>query len=121
MLRAILGLGALAAALSLMSAAPASAQPGGPLIETTCNYAQIQAALQVESPDASTRLAEHPDAQAKVQKLLSLPIDERRQRVQSFLDRNPDVAAKIEQKRNTPEGQDKLQMLRRVADTCHNY
>ena len=85
MLRAILGVGGLAAAVSLMAAAAASAQPGGPLIETTCNYAQIEAALQVEAPEASARLAGHPDAQAKVQQLLGLPIDERKQRVQSFL------------------------------------
>lgn len=121
MLRAILGVGGLAAAVSFISAAPASAQPGGPLIETTCNYAQIEAALRVEAPEVSTRLAEDPDAQAKVQKLLGLPIDQRKQQVQSFLDRNPDVAAKIEQKRNSPEGQDKLQKMQRVADTCHNY
>ncbi len=121
MLRAILGLGGLAAAVSLMSATSASAQPAGPLIETTCNHAQIEAALQVEAPEASARLAEHPDAQAKMQELLGLPIDQRKQRVQAFLDRNPDVAAKIEQRRNSPEGQDKLQKMRRVADTCHNY
>ncbi len=122
MLRAILGVGGLAAAVSLMAAAAASAQPGGPLIETTCNYAQIEAALQVEAPEASARLAGHPDAQAKVQQLLGLPIDERKQRVQSFLiDRNPDVAAKIEEKRNSPEGQDKLQKMQRVAVDRHNY
>jgi hemophore-related protein len=117
----ILGGAGLAAGLSLMFAGTASAQPAGPLIETTCSYPQLEAALQVEAPEAASRLAENPDAQAKVQALLGLPIDQRRQRVQSFLDRNPDVASMIEQKRDTPEGQDKLAKMQRIADTCHNY
>jgi hemophore-related protein len=112
----------LTAGLLSPAAWVASAQPGdGPLIETTCSYAQLEAALQVEAPEASARLAERPDAQAKLQELVALPVDQRRQRLQQFLDRNPDVRAKIEQKRNTPEGQRKVQMLARIADTCHNY
>lgn len=121
MKRAILGVLGLIGSMSLMTAAAASAQPAGPLIETTCSYAQLEAALQVEAPEASTRLAENPDARARVQTLLGLPIDQRRQRVQSFLDRNPDVASMIEQKRNTPDGRDKLLKMQRIADTCHNY
>lgn len=121
MSRRITGVLGLLGAVSLMTAGTASAQPAGPLIETTCSYAQIEAALQVEAPEASGRLAENPEAQAKVQALLGLPVDQRRERVQSFLDRNPDVASMIERKRNTPEGQDKLQKMQRVADTCHNY
>jgi hypothetical protein len=31
------------------------------------------------------------------------------------------VRAKIDQKRNTPEGQAKIQMLAGIAATCHNY
>lgn len=119
--RAILTVLGLVGAVSLMPAGTASAQPAGPLIETTCSYAQIEAALQVDAPEAAGRLAERPDAQAKFQQLLGLPIDQRRQRVQSFLDRNPDVASMIQQKRNTPEGQEKLQKMQRIADTCHNY
>ena len=111
----------LIGAMSLMTAVAASAQPSGPLIETTCSYAQLEAAVAVEAPEASDRLADNPDARAKVQALLGLPIDQRRQRVQSFLDRNPDVAAMIEQKRNTPEGQDKLLKMQRIANTCHDY
>ena len=118
--RVVLGV-LMLGSMALMTAAAASAQPAGPLIETTCSYAQLEAALQVEAPEASGRLAENPDAQGKVQALLGLPIDQRRQRLQAFLDRNPDVASMIEQKRNTPEGQEKLLQMQRIADTCHNY
>jgi len=112
--------GGLMTAVSLSPIA--SADPGdGPLIGTTCSYAQLVAALQVEAPAASARLAEHPDAQAKLQEFVALPVDQRKQRLQQFLDRNPDVRAKIDEKRNTPEGQAKIQMLAGIAATCHNY
>lgn len=113
---------ACAVVVALSLPAPASALPlDGPLIETTCSYAQLEAALQVEAPTAAARLAERPDAQAKLQELVALPVDARRARVQSFLDRNPDVQNMIDEKRSTPEGQQKVQMLARIADTCHNY
>ena len=117
---AVVTFGGLMTAVSLSPIA--SADPGdGPLIETTCSYAQLMAALQFEAPDASARLTEHPDAQAKLQAFVALPVDQRKQRLQQFLDRNPDVRAKIDQKRNTPEGQAKIQMLAGIAATCHNY
>jgi len=119
--KVVAGIGVLTA-VSLSGAGIASADTfDGPLIETTCSYAQLMAALQVEAPEASARLAERPDAQAKLQELVALPIDQRKQRLQQFLDRNPDVRVKIDQKRNTPEGQAKVQMLEGIAATCHNY
>lgn len=121
MSRAVFGALGCLCAVGLVTAGAASAQPAGPLIETTCSYAQIDAALQAEAPEAAARLAKNSDAQAKIQALLALPIDQRRQRVQAFLDRNPDVASTIEQKRNTPEGQEKLLKMQRIADTCHDY
>lgn len=120
LIRVVVTFGGVMAAVSFSPVA--SAEPGdGPLIETTCSYAQLEAALQVEAPEASARLAERPAAQAKLQELVALPVDQRRARLQQFFDRNPDVRAKIEEKRNTPEGQQKVQTLARVADTCHNY
>jgi hemophore-related protein len=106
---------------AVIPSATAAAQPGGALLETTCSYEQVVAALRVEAPNAAARLAERPDAQAKVQELLGSPVDERRQRVQTFLDRNPYVRANLDEKRATPEGQAAVERLGRVADTCHNY
>lgn len=123
MKRSQLVLAAVCAAVAAVSLpAAASADPGdGPLIATTCSYEQLAAALQVNAPQASARLAGNPDAQARLRELVALPVDQRRQRVQGFLDRNPDVRARIDEKRGTPEGQQKLQMLARIADTCHDY
>jgi hemophore-related protein len=121
LVKVVAGVGVLTA-VSVCGAGIASADPGdGPLIETTCSYPQLVAALQVEAPEASARLAERPEAQAKLQQFVALPVDQRKQRLQEFLDRNPDVRAKIDQKRATPEGQTKMQMLAGLAATCHNY
>jgi hemophore-related protein len=120
MVKIVAGMGVLAA-VSLSGAKMASAELDGPLINTTCSYPQVMAAMQVEAPNASTRLAERPDAQAKLQQLLALPVDQRKQRVQQFLERNPDVRAKIDEKLSSPEGQAKVQTAADIAATCHNY
>jgi hemophore-related protein len=115
--------GGLLAAVSLLSSAGiASAEPGdGPLIQTTCSYAQIVAALRVEAPDLAARLDQRPDAQAKLQSFIALPVDQRKQRLQERLAANPEWRAKIDEKSGTPEGQEKIQMLGRIADSCHGY
>jgi hemophore-related protein len=108
--------------LALATAGLASAEPGdGPLIATTCSYDQLVSALNVEAPQLASALASHPDAQAKLQELIALPVDQRKQRVKAVLDRNPDWRSSIEQKRNTPEGQQKVAVMARVAETCHYY
>lgn len=106
----------------MSTVAVASAGPGdNPLIETTCSYDQLNAALEVEAPDLASELAQRPAAQAKLQAVIALPVDQRRQRLQDVLDRNPQWRDMIEQKRNTPEGQEKVVMLGRIAATCHGY
>lgn len=99
----------------------AASEPSGKLIETTCSYAQIDAALQAEAPQMADRLHNRPEAQSKVQELLALPVPERRERVQGFLDRNPDIRAAVQTRKATPQGQETVAKLNRVAETCHNY
>ena len=99
----------------------AASEPAGPLIETTCSYPQVDAALQAEAPQMADRLHERPEAQSKVQALLALPVPERHDRVQGFLDRNPDIRAAVEKRKSTPEGQETVAKLNRIAQTCHNY
>jgi len=109
------------AAMAFGLAPVAASEPSGKLIETTCSYAQVDAALQAEAPQMADRLHNRPEAQSKVQELLALPVPERRQRVQGFLDRNPDVRAAVQRRKSTPEGQETVAKLNRVAETCHNY
>jgi hemophore-related protein len=111
---------ALAGVLALAPAA-AALPLDGPLIETSCSYPQIEAALRAEAPQAADRLAGNPQAQNRIQELLALPVDQRRQRIQGFLDRNPDVARMAEERRASPQGQERLARMARVAETCANY
>lgn len=106
----------------VLTANVASADPlDNQLIETTCSYDQLDAALRTEAPDLASELAQHPAAQSKLRDFLALPVDQRRQQVQGALDRNPQWRSTIEQKANTPDGQQKAAMLARLADTCHDY
>jgi|KBSSwiStaDraftv2_1062776.scaffolds.fasta_scaffold00574_33 hemophore-related protein len=117
-------LGALAlpiAAAMLLPGVAAALPLDGPLISTTCSYSQLVGALAVEAPDLADRLAQNPDAQAKLQKFVALSVDQRKQAIRVVLARNPGWENAIDEKRNTPQGQDKMAMLARIADTCHDY
>lgn len=111
----------MAVAAVLIPVAVASAEPTGLLIETGCSYDQLTAALRVEMPQLAERLDGNANAQQKLRDFLDLSVDQRRDRVHGFLDRNPDVQRMIDEKRATPEGQDKVAKLNRIADTCPNY
>ena len=113
---------AAGAFLTLVQAPIAHAEPfDGPLIATTCSYAQLHSALQVEAPKLAAELDARPAAQDKLQRFIALPVDQRKQKLTEVLDRNPEWRAKLDEKRNTPEGQEKVAMLRRIADTCGSY
>lgn len=112
---------ALAAPL-LVSAGVASAQPGsGPLIQTTCSYDQLYAAIRTEAPRAATALDDRPAAQQKLRDFVAMPVDQRQAELSRLLAENPQWQAKIDEKWNTPEGQEKVQRMARVAETCHDY
>ena len=96
----------------------ASAQPDlSPLIDTTCSYSQIEAALNAQAPDLAQELSSHPQAQTKLKQFLALPIDQRRQAVQQVLASHPQWLGMIDDKAGGAEGQEIMQ----VASTCHGY
>lgn len=120
--RATLALGGLLAAGALLVPATASAQPQpGGLLETTCSFAQIDAAVHAQFPDTAARLDAHPDRKAKLQELLSLPVEQRKQRAKEFLDNHPEAKRKFEEHRDSPRAQQHREKLRVLGDTCHNY
>ena len=60
----------------------ASAGPDiGPLINTTCNYSQVVAALHAKAPDLANALSADPQAQAGLRQFLAMSPDQRRQYV----------------------------------------
>ena len=100
----------------------ANAQPGnGPLIQTTCNYDQLYAAVRTEAPKAAAELDNRPAAQQKLQDFVVMSVEQRQQELARLLAENPLWQAKIDEKWDTPEGQEKVQTMARIADPCHNY
>ena len=110
--------GSLVLMMSTAGIGLASAQPDlSPLINTTCSYPQIAAALNAQAPDLAQQLNDHPQAQAKLKQFLAMPIDQRQQMVQQVLAAHPQWQGTIDQQAGTSEGQQIMQ----VANTGHNY
>ncbi|MGK2880450.1 MAG: hemophore-related protein [Mycobacterium sp.] len=113
----------MATALFMPSMSPASAdaETYAPLVETTCSYEQIVAALRVEDPSLSAMLDQYPIAQDKLREFVALSVDQRYERIDQGLDDNPDWQARLEEKLATPAGADTQQALLDVAATCLSY
>jgi hemophore-related protein len=113
--------GVSAAALTMSwttSAGVASAEPDlSPLINTTCSYSQIVAALDAQAPDLAEKLSQYPQAQAKLQQFLALPANGRQQMIQEGLAAYP----QWHQQAGSPQGQVYAGLLTQIANTCQNY
>jgi hemophore-related protein len=119
-LRVLLIGSTIAAALSSLAVAPASADVGSalaPLVNTTCSYAQITAALAAEAPDLASMLNGRPQAQTRLQQFLALPPDQRQQRIDQQLTANPQARSMIAQRLGSPQAQEVTQ----VANTCNTF
>jgi hemophore-related protein len=102
-----------------MGAGVASADPDlGPIINTTRNYAQVTAALNVQAPDLAAKLAQNPRASSRLQSFLAAPVDERQQMAQKAMAMAPQFQGAMGGGINP---QQILGELTQVADTCHNY
>ncbi len=102
-----------------MGVGVASADPDlGPIINTTCNYAQVTAALNVVSPDMAAKLEQNPRASSRLQSFLAAPVDERQQMAQRAMAMAPQFQGAMGGGINP---QQILGELSQVASTCHNY
>ena len=109
---------------AFVAPAAASADPidlVGPLVNSTCSFAQIDAALHATAPDVAADLDQYPDRKAQLENFFSLPIAQRQSMIQMFLANNPDAAAQGEAAANGPQSADIKQKAQKIADTCHNY
>jgi hemophore-related protein len=100
---------AAAVPLSLgVSAGVASAQPNfGPIVNTTCNYNQVIAALNDQHPDLAAQFAQQPAGQSAVRNFLASS-PQQRQATVAFLQGNPTAQAYFGP-------------ISDVANTCNNY
>ncbi|HEX2286769.1 MAG TPA: hemophore-related protein [Mycobacterium sp.] len=86
----------------------ASAQPDvSPIINSTCTYPQVMAALEAESPDVANQLSATPAATAWLRTLIDSPPAQRQQMVK--------------QAQSIPAVQQYTPLILQVANTCNNY
>jgi hemophore-related protein len=96
-------------ALSLTAAAgAASADPDlGPIVNTSCNYSQVMAALNAQDPAAAAQFNQSPFAQSALRQFLSAPPSRRMTMAQ--------------QAQSSPGAQQYFGLVQQVAATCNNF
>jgi hemophore-related protein len=86
----------------------ASAEPDmSVIINSTCTYPQVMAALNAQSPDLANELSANPAATAWLQQLIASRPDGRRQMIQ--------------QVQSVPAIQQYTPLIMQVANTCNNF
>src|SRR5438445_5694299 len=85
----------------------ASADPLDPIIDTTCNYGQVMAALNATDPATAAQLNSSPVAQNYLRQFLAAPPPKRQQ-----------MAAQI---RAMPSAAQFMGTIEQVAGVCNNY
>ena len=96
-------------ALSLTAGAGvASAGPDlGPVVNTTCNYSQVTAALDAQDPSAAAEFNDSPEAQSWLRSFLASPPGQRQQMLQE-----------VQGMAGTEEY---VGTVVQLANTCNNY
>ncbi|MFY2861674.1 hemophore-related protein [Mycobacterium sp. THU-M104] len=86
----------------------ASAEPDlGPIINTTCNYDQVMAAINATSPSAAAQLNAQPFAQNYLRQFLAAAPPQRQA-----------MAAQVQA---MPQAAQYFGLVQSVAGTCNNY
>ena len=96
-------------ALSLtVGAGVASADPDlGPIVNTTCNYSQVMAALNAQDPATAAQFNASPVAQSYVRQFLASPPSQRQ--------------AMAQQIAGSPGAQQNSGLIQQVFNTCNKY
>ncbi|MBJ8344188.1 hemophore-related protein [Antrihabitans sp. YC2-6] len=118
---AALALAGTALVVTPATAAADPASPAGPLLETTCSFEQIDAAMHVTTPQLAQRLDENPERKAQVEAFFELPVAERQGALEQFLAAHQRLQERREELRNSPRADEFQAKAQEIADTCHNY
>ncbi|MFI6870358.1 hemophore-related protein [Nocardia sp. NPDC050406] len=114
-------LGALAAVSVWLYPASASAAPVdmvAPLLNSTCTFDQVDAALHDKAPALAQFLDQNPDTKAELRAKFDQPIEQRQAEVDAYLREHPEAA---DQAANDPRAGGIAAAIQAVADSCHNY
>ncbi|QLY31676.1 hemophore-related protein [Nocardia huaxiensis] len=117
---AALGAGALATVALALVPATASASPldmAAPLLNSTCSFAQVDAALHDKAPALASILDQNPAQKAELQAKFEQPVEQRQAEFQAYLRDNPGVADQANANANAGIAA----AIQQVADSCHNY
>jgi hemophore-related protein len=105
-----LSLGKLAAAVGGVAVALSAATgvaSADPIIDTTCNYGQVMAALNATDPATADQLNQSPMAQNYLRQFLAAPPAKRQQMAQQI--------------RAMPQAAQFMGTIENVAGVCNNY
>ncbi|AHH15536.1 hypothetical protein NONO_c07280 [Nocardia nova SH22a] len=111
----------LAAGAALLVPGTASADPTGmvaPLLNSSCSFAQVDAALHDQAPQLASILDNNPDQKAELKAKFDQPVEQRRAEFQQYLAQHPEEAQQAQQ---DPRASGLSQTIQQVADSCHNY
>ena len=93
---------------STAAAGVAHADPAlDPIVNTTCNYSQVMAALNAQDPATAGEFNSSPVAQSYLRQFLAAPPSRR--------------LAMAQQLASSPGVQQNFGMIQQVAATCNNY
>jgi hemophore-related protein len=102
--------------------APANAAPDlSPLINTTCTYSQVVAALNAQAPNLAKELAQFPAAQSRLQNFLAAPVNQRQEILQQASAAHPQWQSELNQKVGLAQGQQYENTVMQIANTCNHY
>ncbi len=93
--------------LAVTFAAGTGMASADPIVDTTCSYPQVIAALNTEDPALAEKFSANPLAAAMLGNFLSSPPVERQELVQEF--------------QTTSWGQKYFGAMASIAGTCNNY
>ena len=79
----------------------------GAIVNTTCNYSQVMAALNAQDPAAAGKFNSSPIAQSYLHQFLAAPPPQRQ--------------AMAQQAMNTPGAAQQFGLVQQVAATCNNF
>lgn len=106
----VIGMGAAAGAIAMslgLGAGVASADPYDTVVNTTCSYPQVIAALNATNPGAAAEFNSSPIAQSYLQRFLASPPPQRAQ-----------MAAQLQA---MPGASRYIGVVSDVAGVCNNY
>lgn len=115
---AVLAVSGFAAGAALFGTAVASADPLGdigPLLESTCSFAQVDSALHKVAPDTAAQLDAAPAQKELVRQAFNQPPAQRKAAFQQLIG---------QQQRSGMQASPNAEFgakLRQVVDTCHRY